>query len=755
MANVPENRSMTPLPASNYGAPAANGARPPAGPVAPTPAAVSTVPPALTGPPGLDTLFNVLRCRGPVVAVACLLAGLLGAAGVWVAVPERQMSQTKVQVTLRTRPGEEVDPTSAQKAQVAFLKSDKVLDTAAGNLAALYGGQSKDELKAWLQKDLAVEFPFGTETLVISLTGDRPDLLRPALDEVLAAYRDEVNGKEKIRIEERLKALREKHAKVAVDLRQKRYDLARRKSQLNIKDGALVQTELGAALNRLSTVQMRRKEAQLRRIQAAHELEEVRAQLEGPRWFLAPLPLRISPLDIEKEINASTRMKALEEARQKIDAEIDEIRRVAGVNPDKAALERKLQEPNQRLLSVDTRIRETRREMTPAIEAQLRETLRTELRRRQFLLERAVKDSEDAERQLENDERIEQAKVNDLYGATRPSDQASSEVNALEDAVVQAERTYTVIGNEIGQLEAETVTTNRVLILEAPSAPGPAKNDKRYKIVGASFLGVFGLVFLAFAFVEFVRKPLRRPEEVSRGLALPVLGTVPEMPPAAQRPLLADAGASPEQAAALEAVDAVRASVLYAARTEPLHVLLVTSPKRGEGKTSLAGHLAASLARSWRNVLLIDGDLRQPSLHGLFDLPQGPGFAEVLRGEIDLDEVVQSTSLARLSVLPAGRGDRIAIEALSQSAVGEQLARLKEDFEFVIIDVGPVLESADALQLGQYADAVILSAQRDVSRLGEVHAARERLEGVGIRVLGAVVGGGKVSGAGFTAAPRG
>jgi Mrp family chromosome partitioning ATPase len=107
-----------------------------------------------------------------------------------------------------------------------------------------------------------------------------------------------------------------------------------------------------------------------------------------------------------------------------------------------------------------------------------------------------------------------------------------------------------------------------------------------------------------------------------------------------------------------ESVDAVRTLLLHAAHNEGLRVVMVTSAVGGEGKTSLSCHLAASLARSGRKTLLVDGDMRNPSCHRMFEVELEPGLSELLRGETDAAEAIHSTPAATLSVLPAGQASR-------------------------------------------------------------------------------------------------
>ncbi len=166
---------------------------------------------------------------------------------------------------------------------------------------------------------------------------------------------------------------------------------------------------------------------------------------------------------------------------------------------------------------------------------------------------------------------------------------------------------------------------------------------------------------------------------------------------------------------------------------------MVASAVAGEGKTSLASHLAASLARGAHKTLLIDGDLRNPAVHRRFGLPVQPGLAEALRGEATVEQTRAGHPVEGLSILTAGRCDRRAIQALAQDGVKTILERLRAEYDFIILDVCPVLPVADALLLGQHADAVVLAVLRNFSRLPAVYEAQRRLASLDIPMLGAVV----------------
>jgi capsular exopolysaccharide synthesis family protein len=189
-----------------------------------------------------------------------------------------------------------------------------------------------------------------------------------------------------------------------------------------------------------------------------------------------------------------------------------------------------------------------------------------------------------------------------------------------------------------------------------------------------------------------------------------------------------------------ERVDGVRAVISQTGREVP-KVILVTSAVEHEGKTTFASQLAASLARTGKRTLLLDGDLRHPNVHLALGLDLRAGLPELLRGEISNDEAVQPTGVEGLFAVTGGVCDYAAITALSRTVTAQVLAGFRESFDHIVIDAGPALSFADVLLLGQASDVAIVATMRDVSRVPQVMAAVEKLRSVGVKVLGAVVNG--------------
>jgi capsular exopolysaccharide synthesis family protein len=168
---------------------------------------------------------------------------------------------------------------------------------------------------------------------------------------------------------------------------------------------------------------------------------------------------------------------------------------------------------------------------------------------------------------------------------------------------------------------------------------------------------------------------------------------------------------------------------------------MVTSAMGGEGKTSLACQLAWSIARARYRCLLIDFDLRRPAAHGVLGLPVSPGMCEVLRGEVELRDVIQLTRAGNLSFIAAGELDDEAQIGLTQQHLADCFAALRPEFDFIVVDTSPILPVVDALLVAKHVDAAILSVFCDVSQAPKIQLAYSRLINLGVNVLGSVVTG--------------
>lgn len=165
-------------------------------------------------------------------------------------------------------------------------------------------------------------------------------------------------------------------------------------------------------------------------------------------------------------------------------------------------------------------------------------------------------------------------------------------------------------------------------------------------------------------------------------------------------------------------------------------IFLVTSPGGGDGRTSLAVGLALVLADAGHAVLLVDGDLRMPSLDVAFAQPATPGLAQILAGEADI--AARPTNHPNLHFMPAGGTPANPAELLAGSCLQEWLAFCRQTHPVVVID-GPPADVADAIELARFSDALLIAVRSGWTRRGDVAVALDRLSSFRPRILGAVL----------------
>jgi capsular exopolysaccharide synthesis family protein len=275
----------------------------------------------------------------------------------------------------------------------------------------------------------------------------------------------------------------------------------------------------------------------------------------------------------------------------------------------------------------------------------------------------------------------------------------------------------------------------KVRVIQPALATEKINFYERWAIAGVGGLAALALTGYGVALIEFRRRRLNGPEDMDEGLGVRVLGVLPSTS------LKALGGNSLAATQVAEAIDNVRATIMHDSTSRPRQVVLVTSPATMEGATTVASSLAISLARAGRRTLLVDGDLRSPDLHKLFGLPLEDGLSEVLRSEIDLVDAIRPTHNEGLHLLTAGVCDMDAIHSLATDQPQAIFEKLRDQFDFIVIDAPPVLGISDALNIGQYVDGAVLTVLRDHSEVRKIYQALEVLRSMGVRVIGSVVNG--------------
>jgi len=296
-------------------------------------------------------------------------------------------------------------------------------------------------------------------------------------------------------------------------------------------------------------------------------------------------------------------------------------------------------------------------------------------------------------------------------------------------------------------LQVQLANSPCVKIPSSVVEPAAPIKPNRPMLIGLGLFASFGLGIALVCLLEHIDHSVKIPEHVSHGLTLPLLGVVPRI----RRTSLTHRGghlwthATPDSLEA-DAYRNIRASLLGVAdKRGPLVTLLVTSAKAGEGKSTTALNLAATCARAGERTLLLDVDLRRPSLGEVFVDQDAEteihGLVDVLRGELPWQRTVRHTEIPNLDFIPTGDTRSIPIEILGTLELRQLLVALAHHYDRVILDGPAVLGLADCRVLGRIVDSSILVVRSGSMQLITLHRAKAMLEQSHVAIAGVVFNG--------------
>ena len=189
---------------------------------------------------------------------------------------------------------------------------------------------------------------------------------------------------------------------------------------------------------------------------------------------------------------------------------------------------------------------------------------------------------------------------------------------------------------------------------------------------------------------------------------------------------------------ASEAYRTLRTNLSFYSLDKPLRTLVVTSPAAGEGKSTTIANLAVTMAQSGRRTILVDTDLRRPTLHELFGAPMSPGLIDLMMNEAG-ELPLQKTAVENLWLLSSGPQPPNPADMLGAARMEQIIAQLAEQADIVLFDAPPVMAAADAAILGARADGVLLVIQAGKTRRDQAERDRETLEKSRAHVVGAAL----------------
>jgi succinoglycan biosynthesis transport protein ExoP len=323
---------------------------------------------------------------------------------------------------------------------------------------------------------------------------------------------------------------------------------------------------------------------------------------------------------------------------------------------------------------------------------------------------------------------VEDARKNDSLKMEqyRPYFKAKREVETQQ-------RIYETINLRILQetVDASLEKSSIVQIIdEAETSKRPVRPNIPLNIVLGVIVGLimgFGLAF----FIEYLDTSVKTIDDVERALQAPVLGVIPQNVGA----LIEEGPESPHA----EAYRVLRTNVLFSRKDPTLNSLTVVSGGAGEGKSTTIFNLATVFAQNGQRVLIVDSDLRRPSLHKLLDVSNSIGLTNYLLKQNSLEEVIQTTTIPTLHFLPSGKLPSSSLGILNSSQMKEFIQTVKQRYDFVFFDSPPIMGVSDASILASEVDLSLLVIQYRKYPQAMTLRAKQMVEKVGGTLLGVVL----------------
>ncbi len=713
-----------------YGAPAHTGGFPGQFPASPFAVANPTAPG--TGHRSLPTiaeLFHSFKRRWVLVLMVGGLLGTMFAAGVWMALPSGK-HQARALIQVKTEAPNQVGRQTAgeyefdrfKEAELANMRTTGFLSTVAANdsVARQQLLQQSDDKAQTILGLLDTKF-HTAEMLTVTMNGDDAKQLKVILTVFVETYLAKAKDDQSEERNRNLLDLRVKLEKAEKQVAAERAKLvanAKQGAALNdngLKELSLHQSILGLGQKLEAAVDERTK-LQL-------QLGQLKAEAQSGAFVV----------EMDKVAGKTIGHPRLADAQLKVDQ----------ARADVADFGKTLQLGSPRLVDAEARLAAAGRDFERQRKLLEGSLVADEMVLRKDSLGTKIKDAEKALELVVGQIKDTEARKAYFEDQVRKSVEGGVDQFNVKNDLLPLVEQRDLLSKQKMMLELEE--GNRKLRVELKEGAQVYMNyNLKQKMVMAAGAGVIGLlgVMLLISYLEWRNRRVDGVDQVVSELGMRVIGTIPAFPSRASL-RSGDAGQNQNWRFILnESVNSTRTMLLHTAKTQQMQVIMVTSAMQGEGKTSLSSQLATSMATAGLRTLILDFDLRNPSMQKLFDVQMAPGCCEVLLQEVDVSDTVQPTTVPNLWIIPAGQCNHRVIAALAQGHPLEQLFnRLRGQFDIIIVDSCPILPVADSLLVAQHVDGVVFSILQDVSQLPKVIDASEKLVQLNIPLLGAVVNG--------------
>lgn len=283
----------------------------------------------------------------------------------------------------------------------------------------------------------------------------------------------------------------------------------------------------------------------------------------------------------------------------------------------------------------------------------------------------------------------------------------------------------------IDTLDYKIPTSTMVQVTDrAEPGKSPVKPNKSLNITLGLIFGLIMGVGLAF-FIEYLDTSVKTIDDVERTFQAPVLGVIPQ-----NIGYLLEEGSESKHA---EAYRVLRTNLLFSRKDEKLNTIVIVSAGAGEGKSTTTINLSVVFAQAGNRVLIVDSDLRRPTLHKLFKVANNLGLTNYLLKQNTIAEVVQTTSVPNLDFMASGKLPNSSMGILGSAQMKELIAELKQRYDFIFFDSPPILGVSDASILASEVDLVMQVIQYRRYPQPMTIRAKQMIEKVGGNFIGMVL----------------
>ncbi len=321
----------------------------------------------------------------------------------------------------------------------------------------------------------------------------------------------------------------------------------------------------------------------------------------------------------------------------------------------------------------------------------------------------------------------------DYQKLLQESPQNTQLINATLQSIQLNESTYSSLLTQYQEMRDATAQgASKMTVVQKASIPESPSNPNKKMLIPLGFiLGLIGGTGFAFLLENF-DTTMHSSDEIAAATELPVLARIPHNGRTPASVLFGEK--SPQE----EAFRRLRTTLFALDPESKLRSLMVTSSQPAEGKSTTVANLALAIAQAGRRVLVIDGDLRRPSMHRVFRVSNALGLSTVLTGG-DLDEAIQYSMIPGVHVLTSGPATPNPAELLGVPEMHQLIDKVRDQFDFVLIDAPSLQTVADAAVLSLIVDAVIVVAARGQVDRETLDAGLEELASVQRKPLGVVI----------------